>query len=108
LAYKLVRHRIALEHSIHLLSDLQYLALVAFYIPATILVDMYWRHAKFGKLRFAAGIGMIAVLSYWISRELAAMNRGMYMVAPQTFIPIQVSRRGWCALYAQPWSRHPP
>jgi hypothetical protein len=61
-------------------------ALVAFYLPATVLVDMYWRHAKSGRLRFAAGIVVIAALSYWISAELAAMNRGMYMIAPQTLI----------------------
>jgi hypothetical protein len=61
-------------------------ALVAFYIPATVLVDMYWRHAKFGRLRFGTGIVVIAALSYWISAELSAMNRGMYMIAPQTLI----------------------
>lgn len=61
-------------------------ALVAFYIPATVLVDMYWRHAKFGRFRFTAGIIVIAALSYWIGAELSAMNRGMYMIAPQTLI----------------------
>jgi hypothetical protein len=62
------------------------IALVAFYIPASVLVDMYWRHAKFGGLRFVAGIAVLAVASYWIGAELAARNRGMYMLAPQSLI----------------------
>jgi hypothetical protein len=61
-------------------------ALVAFYVPATVLVDMYCRQAKFGTLRFASGIVVIAALSYLIGAGLTAMNNGMYMIAPQTLI----------------------
>jgi hypothetical protein len=59
-------------------------ALVAFYLPACVLVDMYWRHAKFGALRFVAGVAVLAALSCWIGTELAARNRGVYILAPQT------------------------
>jgi hypothetical protein len=62
------------------------IALVAFYIPASVLVDMYWRHAKFGGLRLAVGVAVLAVVSYWIGAELAARNRGMYVVGPQSLI----------------------
>jgi hypothetical protein len=62
------------------------IALVAFFIPATVLVDMYRRHAKLGGLRFAAGVAVLAVVSCWIGAELAARNRGVYMLAPQSLI----------------------
>jgi hypothetical protein len=60
------------------------IALVAFYVPAYVLVDMYWRHARFGSVRFVAGAIVIACLSYWIGAGLASTNRGMYMIAPQS------------------------
>lgn len=37
------------------------LALVAFFIPASVFVDMYWRHVRWGKLRF--GLGFLIVLA---------------------------------------------
>jgi hypothetical protein len=61
-------------------------ALVAFYIPASVLVDMYWRHAKLGGLRFVTGVAVLAVVSCWIGAELAARNRGVYMLAPHSLI----------------------
>jgi hypothetical protein len=61
-------------------------ALVAFYIPASVLVDMYWHHAKFGGLRFVAGVAVLAIVSYWIGAELAASNRGVYMLTPESLI----------------------
>src|SRR5262249_32364711 len=61
-------------------------ALVAFYIPATVLMDMYLRHARFGALRFTAGIVVLAALSYFIGSELAERNRGMYVLSPQTLL----------------------
>jgi hypothetical protein len=62
------------------------IALVAFYVPAYVLVDMYWRYATFGKVRFVVGTIVIASLSYWIGAQLADRNRGMYMIAPQSLI----------------------
>jgi hypothetical protein len=62
------------------------IALVAFYLPTSLLVDMYWRHAKFGGVRFVAGVAVLAIVSYWIGAELALRNRGVYMLAPQTLI----------------------
>lgn len=37
------------------------LALVAFFTPASVFVDMYWRHVPWGKLRF--GLGFLIVLA---------------------------------------------
>jgi hypothetical protein len=59
-------------------------ALVAFYLPASVLVDMYWRHLKLGSLRFVLGVAVLAIASYWIGTGLANWNRGVYMLAPQS------------------------
>lgn len=39
------------------------LALVAFYVPASVFVDMYWRHVPFGKMRFALGFLIVTAVS---------------------------------------------
>jgi hypothetical protein len=62
------------------------IALFAFYLPAAVLVDNYWRYARLGKIRFVVGAIAIAAISYWIGAELAAANRGLYMIAPSTLI----------------------
>ncbi len=45
--------------------------LAAFYIPACVFVDMYWRVVRFGRARFFIGALVLAGLSYQ-SRRLAA------------------------------------
>ena len=32
------------------------LALVAFYVPAVVFTDLYWRHLRLGKVGFVAGL----------------------------------------------------
>lgn len=44
------------------------LALVAFFIPACAFVDMYWRHVRWGKLRF--GLGFLIVLAVSVGAGL--------------------------------------
>lgn len=39
------------------------LALVAFFIPASVFVDMYWRHVAWGKLRFGLGFLIVVAIS---------------------------------------------
>lgn len=39
------------------------LALVAFYVPSCVFVDMYWRHVSWGKLRFTLGLLLVAAIS---------------------------------------------
>jgi hypothetical protein len=46
-------------------------ALAAFYRPSCAFVDMYWRHVRFGKLRFVAGFIVIIAVSYLAGMQLA-------------------------------------
>lgn len=58
-------------------------ALFAFYVPAAALTDFYWRHVRFGRLRFALGFLLIAGLSYGIAMSLlASPKRSMWEIAP--------------------------
>lgn len=60
-------------------------ALVAFYLPACALADLYWRHVPFGKVRFAIGALLIGVLSYLIAAGLLqSPKRSMWELAPAT------------------------
>ena len=46
------------------------IALIAFYIPACVLVDMYWKIVRFGKIRFFIGMIVLALGSYFISTQI--------------------------------------
>lgn len=46
------------------------IALIAFYYPAVVLVDMYWRHVPLGALRFTIGAIVVTAASYFISIEI--------------------------------------
>ena len=48
------------------------LALCAFYIPASALVDLYWRHVPLGKLRFFLGLAVLAGGSWFLAQKLVA------------------------------------
>ena len=39
------------------------MALAAFFIPASVFVDMYWHHVPYGRARFIAGFLVVAALS---------------------------------------------
>lgn len=41
------------------------LALFAFYIPACVFVDLYWRHIPYGRLRFVLGAAALIALSFY-------------------------------------------
>ena len=47
-------------------------ALIAFYLPSVVFVDMYWRHTRFGKLRFGLGMLVVMALALLISNGLLA------------------------------------
>jgi hypothetical protein len=47
-------------------------ALIAFYTPATIFVDLYWHHVKSGKLRLIIGFFLMAGLSIYVADLLTA------------------------------------
>lgn len=58
-------------------------ALFAFYVPASALTDFYWRHVRFGRLRYAIGFLVLAGLSYAIAASLlASPKRSMWEITP--------------------------
>jgi hypothetical protein len=58
------------------------LALVAFFVPSTVLVHLYWRHLPYGKLRFVIGLVVIAALAYGVAWSLDKKPRAIYEVSP--------------------------
>jgi len=58
-------------------------ALFAFYVPSAALADFYWRHVRFGRLRFAVGALILCGLSYAIAASLlASPKRSIWEIAP--------------------------
>src|SRR5688572_8899486 len=47
-------------------------ALAAFYLPSCAFVDMYWRHVRFGLLRFLVGLFIIGAVAAQIAFGLAS------------------------------------
>ena len=45
-------------------------ALIAFYIPACVLLDMYWKYVRFGIPRLLIGAILVAGASYFIAEEI--------------------------------------
>ncbi|MEM8626833.1 MAG: hypothetical protein AAGF32_02730 [Pseudomonadota bacterium] len=60
------------------------IALIAFYTPACIFVDMYWTHVPGGKLRFIVGFAVVGMAAFAISDELTGgSERSLFEVAPE-------------------------
>jgi hypothetical protein len=62
------------------------LALVAFFLPSVILTDLYWRHLRFGKARFALGLVVLAGVSYLAAGSLDKEPRAVYEVSPHAIL----------------------
>lgn len=60
------------------------LALVAFFVPSSVLVDLYWQgHVRHGRLRFTVGGIAVALFSVVVAHYiLSARSRSMWEVAP--------------------------
>jgi hypothetical protein len=58
------------------------LALAAFYLPAVVFTDLYWRHLPYGKLRFALGAIVVAALSMIFAKLLDTEPRAIWEVSP--------------------------
>src|SRR5262245_59369581 len=58
------------------------LALAAFYVPSVVFTDLYWRHLRYGKLRFLVGMLVLAAASYWVAKWLDAKPRALWEVSP--------------------------
>ncbi len=59
------------------------LALFAFYKPSVVFTDLYWRHLKWGKLRYSAGTITLLLLSVYLAGVLNnGPLRAVWEVAP--------------------------
>ncbi|MGI9405326.1 MAG: hypothetical protein ACR2O4_03050 [Hyphomicrobiaceae bacterium] len=60
-------------------------ALAAFYIPACIFTDMYWKHIAHGRLRFLIGFAVVVAASLGLSYMLLqGEERTLWEVTPRT------------------------
>lgn len=59
-------------------------ALVAFYTPACVFLDLYWRHVPYGRIRFVLGFAVVAGISYGLASEmLRSPERSAWEIAPK-------------------------
>ncbi|MEZ5926068.1 MAG: hypothetical protein R3D57_16990 [Hyphomicrobiaceae bacterium] len=59
-------------------------ALVAFYTPSCVFLDMYWRHVKFGRARFLFGLLVVAGMAWGVAEIfLASSERSVWEVRPE-------------------------
>src|SRR5262245_50299959 len=62
-------------------------ALLAFYTPACVFMDLYWRHVPYGRLRFTLGFFVLAGLSVAIAMQLlASPERSVWEVRPSALL----------------------
>jgi len=66
-------------------------ALIAFYTPATIFVDLYWHHVSNGRFRLIFGFFILGVLAVYIASILSGRNVLFEMVWKKEAPIIQVS-----------------
>src|SRR5262245_6601808 len=62
------------------------LALIAFFLPAVILTQLYWNHVAYGKARFVAGAVVLAGLAYAAAWSLDKEPRALYEVSPAALL----------------------
>ena len=63
------------------------LALAAFYLPAVVFTDLYWRHLPYGKLRFLLGAHRGRRRSRWSSPSCSiAEPRALWEVSPGALV----------------------
>ncbi len=59
-------------------------ALVAFYLPSCAIVDLYWNHLPFGRIRFAIGFLVLAAAAWAIASViLVGQNKSIWTVKPE-------------------------
>lgn len=59
--------------------------LVAFFLPACVFLDMYWRYIPFGRARFILGLIVIAGLSFAIALIMRqSTERSIFEITPRT------------------------
>lgn len=61
------------------------LALCAFFIPAAVFVDFYWKHVTYGRVRFTVGFVVLAVLAIYIAGKIQGGDQPLtWWLTPQT------------------------
>lgn len=81
-------------------------ALAAFYVPALALVDMYWRHVKYGRSRFVIGFFMLAALSVFIASWMnSSPFRPIWDIAPRVLLADKPEPSGCGPPPAKPCTR---
>jgi hypothetical protein len=60
------------------------ISLVAFYLPSCAIVDLYWNHLPFGRIRFLVGL-LVIVAASWIVAAfiLDGKNKSIWLVKPE-------------------------
>jgi hypothetical protein len=60
------------------------ISLVAFYLPSCAIVDLYWNHLPFGRIRFLIGL-LVLVAASWIVAAfiLDGKNKSIWLVNPE-------------------------
>lgn len=70
------------------------LALVAFYVPAAVFVDLYWRHVRWGRIRFVVGTLVLALASVGLARViLSSKIPTVWELKPETLLADEGSPR---------------
>ena len=70
------------------------LALAAYYLPAVVFTDLYWRHVPYGKLRYLVGTVVVAVLAVVVARLLDTEPRSVWEAAPSALLADKGEPRG--------------
>ena len=77
------------------------LALAAYYLPAVVFTDLYWRHLPYGRLRFLLGTVVVAGLAVGVAKLLDTEPRSLYEVAPSALLADRGEPAGCGAAGAQ-------
>lgn len=60
-------------------------ALAAFFLPACVFVDLYWRHIPYGRIRFIVGFLVVVAVSVALAMHMRkGAERSIYEIAPAT------------------------
>ena len=73
------------------------LALAAFYLPAVIFTDLYWRHVPYGKLRFVLGAIVVGGLSMFLAKLLDTEPRALWEISPSALVADRGEPQGCAA-----------
>jgi hypothetical protein len=74
------------------------LGLIAFFTPSCVFLDMYWRHVKYGRVRFMVGLVVVAAISWFVAQALiSSRERSIWEVRPEVLSRDRASLAGCAA-----------